>query len=122
MLAGTSSEKFRITPRKSWYRNLERFTTDVVDRTVDMTRGCFGWKAVGYGSDPVAAAPDGMSKSSQPERDHRGGHLRLRHAGARHNNRERLPAAHPRQHVGGAGANRLAAARARINQAAGLVP
>jgi peptide/nickel transport system substrate-binding protein len=26
LLAGTSSEKFRVNPRKSWYRNLERVT------------------------------------------------------------------------------------------------
>src|SRR5215468_12247187 len=28
LLTGTSSEKFRVNPRKSWYRNLERVTTN----------------------------------------------------------------------------------------------
>ena len=35
--------------------------------------------------------------------DHRDDHLRLRHAGARHDDRQCLPAAHPGQHVGVAG-------------------
>ena len=39
LLTGTSSEKLRINPRKSWYRNLDEITTNATGRSPSTSSG-----------------------------------------------------------------------------------